>query len=77
MLTYFSMMQKRPTAYNVVIREESSDNNMLIVATAAHSSGMNATFEGKFFFYNATVCIIGFILYHFMHSYMTINQPII
>lgn len=43
------MVKKRPAAYNVVIREESSDNNLLIVAIAAHSIGYESDLLRKEF----------------------------
>ena len=38
MPNYFLQIQKRPATHIVVIKDESSDNKVLIVAVAAHST---------------------------------------
>lgn len=65
-LKYFFQMQKRPTTYNVVIRVESSDNNLLIVAVAAHSVGCEHGFLRKDFFLSrySMFCSISSISFH-------------
>lgn len=56
-------MRKRPATYNVLIIEENSDNNQLIVAGAPLSIG----YEQDFF--PVMLCIILFLLYYSMHHY--------